>query len=158
MKYSLLIGPDRGPENLKSRGLNLKVKVSTSSARVTQASRPRKSIEVWALFDTGASHTYLSEKIANFLDLNVLGGSKVSTAYNQMDSKKYAVDFLFFNSALKPFENYEVWSFLPHKYEIKTSLNSPEDYKNYGVLIGRDIMSFWNICWDGPTSTVIISD
>jgi hypothetical protein len=25
-------------------------------------------------------------------------------------------------------------------------------------LIGRDVMSRWNIVWNGPTSTVFISD
>jgi Aspartyl protease len=158
LKYSLLIGSERSPENLKNSGLILKVNISTATYIVDQALKPAKTISVWALFDTGASHTYISEEIASFLELSILGGSKVSTAHNRMDSKKHAVDLSLVNSPLKPFTNLEVWSFHPHRFDLEHALKEPNDYKNYGVLIGRDIMSNWNITWDGPSSTVIISD
>ncbi len=136
----------------------LKVNISTSTYIVAQALKPTKTITVWALFDTGASHTYLSEDIAKFLELSILGSSKVSTAHSKMASKKFAVDLSLVNSPLKPFPNLEVWSFHPYRFDLEHALKEPDYYKNYGVLIGRDIMSSWNIQWDGPSSTVIISD
>jgi len=75
-----------------------------------------------------------------------------------MASKKFAVDLSLVNSPLKPFTNLEVWSFHPHRFDLEHALTDPDDFKNYGVLIGRDIMSSWNIQWDGPSSAVIISD
>jgi hypothetical protein len=54
------------------------------------------------------------------------------------------------NDMLKRFE-------LNDHQEIIDCLNECM-YNPIGILIGRDIMSRWNIVWNGPTSTVFISD
>lgn len=41
---------------------------------------------------------------------------------------------------------------------LNISSDHPVDFNNFGLLIGRDIMSRWNIVWNGPTSTVLVSD
>lgn len=40
-------------------------------------------------------------------------------------------------------------------FQLNSNLNNP---RNFGILLGRDVMSRWNIIWNGPSSTVIISD
>jgi hypothetical protein len=41
---------------------------------------------------------------------------------------------------------------------VQHCLSNPNDPRNFGVLLGRDVMARWNIVWNGLTSTVFISD
>jgi len=41
---------------------------------------------------------------------------------------------------------------------LEKALKDPNDPTNFGLLIGRDIMSHWHITWFGHTSTVFISE
>ena len=69
----------------------------------------------------------------------------------------YAVDISFPGAKLSPFINLPIGSCnLPFKINDDGKIMiSPQ---NFGLLIGRDIMSRWNIVWNGPTSTVFILD
>jgi hypothetical protein len=68
----------------------------------------------------------------------------------------YTIDIGFPTTKLSSFNNLRIGS-CRLGFDITNNMN-PAKPQNMGILIGRDIMSRWNIVWNGPTSTVIISD
>lgn len=143
---------------LMQNGFNLPVAVSTSSMmQELEPERTFKTIVVMAHFDTGASNTMIDPKVAEFLELKAVGMSRSHTAGGPIEMPKYAIDVIFPGTELRQFTNLEAGScqlpFNPDQSSPNFLSNS-----NFGVLIGRDIMARWNIVWNGPTSTVIISD
>ena len=146
---------------LRLDGLNLPVEIAVSSAvvRELQDSEPR-SAAVLALLDTGASKTVIDSQIAEDLGLVPAGVSRSITANGAINTPDYFVDVSFSNSKLRSIANLQVGSCNLVGFELapgKTS-QTGRGPKNIGALIGRDIMSIWNIVWHGPTSTVLISD
>lgn len=146
---------------LRLGGFNLPVEVAVSSAVVgkLQDSEPR-SVAVLALFDTGASKTVIDSQIARELGLVPAGISRSITAGGAINTPDYFVDVPFSNSKLRSIINLQVGSCSLAGFELisdKTS-QTGRGPKNIGALIGRDIMSIWNIVWHGPTSTVLVSD
>jgi len=112
-----------------------------------------KSALVIAHFDTGASVTSIDEKLADELELFPIGRSSMQTAGGLKETKKYMVNISFPNTALKDYKLSVNDCNLPYN-GIMSDL-SPQ---NFSVLLGRDIMTNWNIVWNGPTSTVLVSD
>lgn len=146
------------PEPLKQMGYNMFVMISTPS--MTKNANPQmeiKSIAVMAHFDTGASRTSIDKTLAAYLGLAPVGMGSVHTAAGLTQQPNFAVDIAFPGTELSPFINLPISSCdLPFKFDDNGSpIMSPQ---NFGLLIGRDIMSKWNIVWNGPTSTVFISD
>ena len=120
-------------------------------------SKPHKSITVMALLDTGATRTCISELVADVLELNPVGFSKAHTASGLEEFADYAVDILFPDSGLLGFEDLNVGSCsLPYKHYLTDEQRMV--HTNIGALIGRDMMSRWNIVWNGPSSSVFISE
>jgi hypothetical protein len=147
-----------GPDELMRFGLNIPVTVSTPTVSGgPPVSAEKKSLAVMAHFDTGASTTSIDIKIAEFLNLEPLGVLPGFTASGVSEMLSYLVDISFPSAPLAPFPNLNVCSC---KLPFALTPTGP-DYMtpvNFGVLIGRDIMSEWNIVWNGPTSSVFISD
>jgi len=110
-----------------------------------------------ALLDTGASRTTICQTIADILQLNPVGSSRISTASGTEDFADYAVDIIFPTSGLRGFDNLQVGSCkLPYDHNLPDALRmAPE---NFGVLIGRDMMARWNIVWNGRSSSVFVSE
>lgn len=153
------IGLQYAPTALAQLGLNMLVEFSTASAFLSVANPPaRKNIAVMAHFDTGASLTSIDHSLATHLELVSTGQQRVSTAGGFAVVNNYAVDVGFIGSQLKGIQNLQISSCqLPH-FNLQNCLANPNQPQNFGVLIGRDLMSRWNITWNGPTSTVFISD
>jgi hypothetical protein len=105
--------------------------------------------------DTGASKTSIDINLANHLRLNPTGDSTIVTASGPIRMPDFSIDLSFANTSLSPFVNLKISSC---KLGFDLSNTSPNDQKNFGILLGRDIMSLWNIVWNGPTSTVFIYD
>ena len=143
---------------LLSHGFVMPIVIQTPSVLCTMPlSQPLKTLQVMALFDTGASRTCISEIIANELSLNPVGFSKFHTASGIEVFADYAVDIHFPNVGLRSFENLKVGSCsMPYNHNLSDAQRMVDD--NYGVLIGRDIMQRWNIVWNGPSSSVFISE
>lgn len=110
-----------------------------------------------AHFDTGASITSIDINLASHLFLNATGQSISHTASGAHQMPTFAIDLSFPNTNLLPFSNLQIGS-CHLNFNIKNCEQNPNDPKNFGLLIGRDIMSKWNIVWNGPTSTVFIND
>lgn len=146
------------PIPLMQSGFNLLVTIAPPSlARKSSPEAEEKSITVMAHFDTGASKTNIDHQIAKLLGLSAVGIAHQHTAGGLIETSEYAVDLSFPSASLKPFHNLRVSSCkLPFKVDDAGKMELSKN--NFGVLIGRDIMSKWNIVWNGPTSTVFVSD
>jgi hypothetical protein len=120
-------------------------------------SAPVKSKTVVALFDTGATKSSIDLGLAAALEFETVGVSSHFTAAGPMSALNFVADVSFPNVDLRGFSNLEIGSCkLP--FDINLVDIDPMAIRNVGMLIGRDIMSKWNIVWNGPTSTVFISD
>jgi len=139
-----------GPHNLCTYGFNIPVIVANTPD--SGAPQP-KSIMVIAHFDTGASVTCIDEKIVRELELVPVEVGIMQTAQGSATAKKYLVNISFPNTGLRDYTLNVSDSNLP--YNGSATDMGPQ---NYGVLLGRDIMANWNIVWNGPTSTVLVSD
>jgi hypothetical protein len=147
------------PTTLMHLGCNLQVEIATARAFVNNLSSPlpRRSLTVMAHLDTGASQCNISPIIAKHLGLVATGVTSAQTANGTVQNPTYAIDLLFGASTLAPKFDLAVGSCtLP--FDLQKLWAEPNSSTNFGLLIGRDVMSSWHITWDGPTSTVIISD
>jgi hypothetical protein len=148
---------DFSPGNLQQLGFNLPVEISTASIfRKPPLNMPLFSIVAIAHFDTGASVTSIDIELAKYLNLLVTGQSKNHTASGPQIMPNFAVDIGFPTTKLSPLYNLRIGS-CRLGFDLENNMK-PSKSQNMGILIGRDIMSRWNIIWNGPTSTVIISD
>jgi hypothetical protein len=144
------------PLLLASLGLNIPVEISTASVfRKFPNPLPLASITVAAHFDTGASITSIDLNLAKHLHLVSIGQTTRGTAAGPIKTPDYAIDLSFPNTNLSPFFNLKIGSCDLGFNPANINPNIPQ---NFGILLGRDIMSKWNIVWNGPTSTVFISD
>ena len=145
-------------KHLLEYGFVIPLIIQTPSAlHLPPKSKPLKSSTVMALLDTGASRTCISNIIADELDLEPVGASRSFTASGVSVNPDYAVDILFPDAGLKSFENLKVASCqLP--YNPALSGSDKISRHNYGILIGRDMMTKWNIVWNGPSSIVFITE
>jgi hypothetical protein len=147
------------PIALMNVGCNLQVEIATARAFVNNVANPvpRRSLTVMSHLDTGASRTTISSVIAQHLNLVQTGVAPAQTANGPTLNPTYAVDLLFGASTLAAKSDLSVGSCtLP--FDLAVLAAAPNDPRNIGLLIGRDVMAAWHIMWDGPTSTVIISD
>jgi hypothetical protein len=112
-----------------------------------------KSLLVMGHFDTGASKTCIDARIAEMLGLTPIGVSLMRTANSVTESPNYILNLAFPNTQLKPFNKIQVGS-----CDLRFDFNQQLNLRNMGLLIGRDVMSRWNIVWHGPSSSVFISD
>jgi len=145
------------PRQLFRSGFNIPVEISTASIfREPPLSMRLSSIITLAQVDTGASYTSIDINLAKHLNLLVMGQSESRTASGLQIMPNFAIDINFPNTKLSPFYNVRISSCKLGFDLSKNSVTLAD--QNFGLLIGRDIMTRWNIIWNGPTSTVIISD
>jgi hypothetical protein len=110
-----------------------------------------------AHFDTGASITSIDIGLAMHLKLTAKGYSNSLTASGIQCMPNFVIDAAFPNTSLSPFVNLKIGS-CKLNFDLPKAISDPNDPKNFGILLGRDIMSRWNIVWNGPTSSVFIND
>jgi hypothetical protein len=146
------------PIPLMRTGLNFPVEIATASAYRQQPNPlTLNSIVVMAHLDTGASITSIDLDLASHLNLFVTGQTTNNTAAGFQKMPTYAIDLSFPNTKLNAFINLQIGS-CRLNFNLQQSIENPNNLNNFGILIGRDIMSRWNIVWNGPTSSVFISD
>jgi len=139
---------------LLSLGLNIPVEISTPGAFLKPPNPMQlSSIVVMGHFDTGASSTSIDISLAQHLKLVPIGASIKQTAGGPQNTPDYYIDLSFPSAGLRPFHNLKIGS-----CTLPFVLGNGVHTRNFGILIGRDIMARWNIVWNGPSSTVIIND
>lgn len=131
-------------------GLNIPVLISTASVyRSPNNPNSIKTAQILAHFDTGASKTSIDIELAKQLDLIPIGESPSHTAAGLRQATDFVIDLSFPGNTLRPFINLQISS---------CKLSSPNMPLKFKMLLGRDVMTRWNIVWDGPSSNIIISD
>ncbi len=144
---------------LQLLGLNFLLEVSTATAFVASKNPvPRRAIPVMAHLDTGASSTAIDESLATHLGLISVGKGRNATANGFRESNFYVVDAAFINTPLKGIQNLQISSIHIPSFNLNAAIQNPMVHQNFGVLIGRDILSRWQVTWHGPSSTVFVSD
>jgi hypothetical protein len=139
------------PLTLQTQGFNMQVLITET---VPQNSKiVPKSVVIMGHFDTGASISSIDIRLAEFLGLAPIGFSTIRTANGEVETPNFLANLAFPNTALTPFEEFPISS-----CNLGYDSNQSSNARNFGILIGRDIMSQWNIVWNGPTSSVFISD
>jgi len=105
---------------------------------------PRK---LRALLDTGASVTVISKKFANHCKLfQTSEGSEITGLGATQHCGEHAGSISFPGTNLRPFDSIRIVS---------------ADFvreRNYACLIGRDILKYWLISFDGRSKRVSIED
>ena len=140
-----------GPQHLAYAGFNIPVMVT--DVPLEKGAMPSKGKLVMAHLDTGASRTTIDEKLAAELGLVPIGVSLIHTAAGPKDSKSYAISISFPDTGLRGYKLTVDDCVLPYD-DTLPDLNP----HNFALLIGRDVMANWNIVWNGPSSTVFLSD
>ncbi len=143
------IGVAVSPGKLLMLGLNIPVAISTASGDSQIPDFDKNSaftVGVTAHLDTGASITSIDIELAKKLNLIPTGPTIVYTANGPAEMPSYVIDLHFPNTNLMPFINLPIGSC------------NLAGQNNFSILLGRDVMSRWNIVWNGPSSTVIIND
>jgi hypothetical protein len=143
------------PAPLLRCGMNIPVIVSASSAYLmTPNAVQGVRLTVLAHLDTGASVTSIDITLARHIGLLPIGMSRMRTAAGSVMFSAFTIDLQFPSSTLSACTDLPVSS-----CDLGFDLSKPwTDARNFGILIGRDAMTRWNIVWNGPTSTVIIND
>jgi hypothetical protein len=141
---------DLSPIPLMNAGLNIGVIVSTATAfRPPNNPQTVETAQIIAHFDTGANITSIDIELAKRLNLIPTGQSPSHTAAGMREATNFIIDLGFPGATLKPFINLQISS---------CRLSVPSAPIQFELLLGRDVMSRWNIVWNGPTSTVFIYD
>lgn len=138
-------------------GMNIPIEISTATVFKNHPNKVLpSSILAMAHLDTGASVTSIDITLAEHLNLIPTGLSTSGTAAGPQSMPTFVID-LSFRVDLSPFLNLQIGSYkLP--FDLQQCLTNPNNPRNFGILLGRDVMARWNIVWNGPTSTVFISD
>jgi len=142
------------PEFLFGDGLNIPVEINAANIfLLANPDKRYKSFTVLAHLDTGASSTSIDLSLAEKLELEATGTCKIGTAAGVFPVPTFTVNIGFPNTNLSPFIDLKI-----NSCSLNYDYLAPPSPRNFGLLIGRDIMSRWNIVWNGPTSTVFIND
>ncbi|MDR2591551.1 MAG: retropepsin-like domain-containing protein [Chitinispirillales bacterium] len=139
---------------LASHGLNMPVVISPHGVDLS-SDKATYPVVVSAHLDTGASVTSIDIDLALQLGLKPTGVSQFLTAGGPHEMPSFVVDLDFPESSLKSVKMLPISS-CRLMYDGADGNHVNPD--NFAILIGRDILSRWNIIWNGPTSTVIIND
>ena len=147
-----------GPLDLFHRGVLIPIEISTPTAlRVGQNPAALLAMTVYGLFDTGCTITSIDDSIAQHLKLSPTGVTTTRTASGPRQSNTYVADISLPSTSLNPFSDMNISS-CNLGFKLSAHQSNPSDPLNFGILIGRDMMSKWHITWNGPTSAVFISD
>lgn len=141
------------PGPLVATGANIFVSVSTAALCADGSSRNVLSAQTIGHIDSGATFTNIDISLAQRLGLVPSGYAKMQTASGTQTMPTFVIDLSFPSLGLRPIRNLQIGSCL-----LGYKVDAAPSAKNFGILIGRDIMSRWHITWDGLTSTVTICD
>jgi hypothetical protein len=144
------------PKSLADGGLNFPVAIHPSkhSPAGVDSVGDTPPMVVFAHLDTGASISAIDIGLAKYMKLSPNGMSSIMTAGGACKMPTYVVDLHFPTSTLSPFVKLSIGSAM-----LGFNVAGDHGYpRNFGLLIGRDVMSRWSFFWNGPASSVTIND
>jgi len=140
------------PARLAGDGLNFPV--SISPAIDVENANGAFPMVILAHFDTGASVSIIDVGLAEHMGLTPTGMEPIMTVGGLCEFPTYAIGLAFPGSTLAPFAKLPIGS-----GQLGFDINGDVSRSpNFGLLIGRDVMSRWSIFWNGPASSVTIND
>lgn len=147
------IAPEKclGSRVLEVDGFNLMAEIRPAGSKGSG-----KAVFVLAHLDTGSNYTIIDETIHGKLGLVQDGFERrrIGDDADRVLMPMYKIDLKFPETELGMIVDLRVGTLKLPLTDMKSPINS----ENIGLLIGRDVMTRWNIVWNGPTSTVFISD
>jgi hypothetical protein len=105
----------------------------------------RKPIVVRALIDTGAAITIINPELAQTFKLKFTGMGRINAAGHTADYPEYAAAISFPDSRLLPFDVLRIRA-------------CPLARAEMSCLIGRDILRFWELTYNGDSGVVAVRD
>jgi hypothetical protein len=104
-------------------------------------------IPITALIDTGASISVVSKTFARTAKLRLTNeGSQIRTLGATLEGAEYAASVSFPGTGLRPL--------VPIRLFTAEFIREPY----YACLIGRDILQYWKVTFDGPGRIIRITD
>ena len=104
-------------------------------------------IQIMALIDTGAGISAVSKTFARTMKLRLTNeGSRIRTLGATLEGSEYAAAISFPGAGLRPL--------VPVRLFAADFVREPY----HACLIGRDILQFWKVTFDGPGRRISIAD
>ena len=141
------------PLALVVAGANIAVSITAVPDHSEAFAYRLPTIQTVGHIDTGATLTSIDISLAKTLGLGQTGYILTQTAGGPQRMPTYVIDLTFPLVGLQPLYSIKIGS-----CQLGYKINEKPSVKNFGILIGRDVMSRWHITWNGPTSTVTICD
>lgn len=113
---------------------------------VTNRSKHLNPYSNLAIWDTGATHCFISPELANFLKLQPTGNVElIQTPTNKFESTEFNINiyFVFDDGEPTPYENISVWT-LP-------------DLNQFDIIISMDIISRFDFSITSGKDELIVS-
>lgn len=123
--------------------------VTANTFRVQNKKTVPPPIRVKALLDSGCTVTSIDQELAKKLNLKTIGFNQVFTANGPVQSPLHVVSLAFPGVAPGP---------TLKGIDLLTVQTVNLAGQQFGVLIGRDIMSRWAIHYNGPAGFISIAD
>ena len=135
-------------ENLIKTGVIVPIEISPITSSITN--NKDHVVNIKALLDTGASITVIDKQIINELDLTPLGESEkgfITTASDVIEANRYIINISFLGD----------YSYLS-KRTMKAAGFEIKNTEYFQAVIGRDLLSYWLLTWDGRKKLIKIEE
>lgn len=137
MKYdALTISSDKIAQNII-----FPVTISQSKTLCQKFKLNSDNIDVYALLDTGASVTCISQSLAAKLKLKIIGRGMMNTASGLQETNQYIIELIMQNNL--PFTNIRAWEFIGNK--------------KFDILIGMDIVTLGDLSITNADKKTVLS-
>jgi predicted aspartyl protease len=124
-----------------AQSILMPVIVTQAKSLCQQFNLPSYSADVYALIDTGASNTCISRRLANRLNLEVVGSGMTHTASGLRKTSRYSIDLLIRNNV--SFVNIQATEFIGNEV--------------FDILIGMDIITLGDLAITNAQHRTVIS-
>jgi predicted aspartyl protease len=124
-----------------SQSIVMPVVIRQAQSLCQRFNLPSNPVDVYALVDTGASNTCISKRLADRLDLEVIGNGMMDTAGGLCETNQYYIDLLMRNNI--SFANIRAIEFFSAKM--------------FDILIGMDILTLGDLAITNANHQTVIS-
>ncbi len=141
------------PQPSWTRGICVPVKIEGEDS----STKKINSVEVQALLDTSSWRTMIHESVVKHLGLSPTSTYPPEPNTHSPTYYDYLVTVSFVGSNLSSRRGSALgngqWPF-----NLEDHIKNPSGENGCGLILGREIMRYWNTIWNGPTGTLIIND
>jgi predicted aspartyl protease len=124
-----------------SQSILMPVVIRQAKSLCRRFNLPSEPVDVYALVDTGASNTCVSKRLADRLNLEVIGDGMMDTAGGLYETNQYYIDLLMRNNV--SFTDIRAMEFTSNKM--------------FDILIGMDILTLGDFAITNANHRTVIS-